>query len=160
MRIISTLAVTLLAVAGVAPGAAHAQATDPDADSPSGVIYEIPLESARDDAAPRGGGSGGTQPGNGDGGTPASSVPADGGRGVVDPFRERVRLFQPGARRLRGGEREAGQRQLGGKKQSGCDAGESEAGGTTGDGTGDAAGEERSAPRTSARRRRPVVPYC
>jgi hypothetical protein len=78
MRIISTLAATLLAVAGIAPGAALAQATDPDADSPSGVIYEIPLESARDDAAPRGGGSGGTQAGNGDGGTPASSVPAEG----------------------------------------------------------------------------------
>ncbi len=72
MRNISTLAATLLAVTGIAPGAALAQATDPDADSPSGVIYEIPLESARDDAAPRGGGSGGTQAGNGEGGTPAS----------------------------------------------------------------------------------------
>jgi hypothetical protein len=41
----------------VAPGAVAAQSgavpSDPDANSPSGVVYELPLDQARKDAAPR-----------------------------------------------------------------------------------------------------------
>lgn len=43
------------------PPAASAQLpSDPPADSPSGTVYEIPLDGARRDAAPRGGGAGGS----------------------------------------------------------------------------------------------------
>ena len=48
-----------------APPAALAQAlpSDPEPDSPSGVMYELPLDSGRGDAAPRGGGgTGGSDP--------------------------------------------------------------------------------------------------
>ena len=48
------------------PATATAQGagpTDPDATSPSGVIYEIPLEGARRDAAPRSGRGGRTRGG-------------------------------------------------------------------------------------------------
>jgi hypothetical protein len=134
MRIISTLAATLLAVAGIAPGAALAQATDPDADSPSGVIYEIPLESARDDAAPRGGGSGGTQAGNGDGGTPASSVPAEG----LDAESSIHSENGFGSSSEVPGASEAGAKQ--GSANGKADAGDGS--GTTAAGTGDAAGED------------------
>jgi hypothetical protein len=41
-----------------APAASSGQTlpSDPDADSPSGVVYELPVDRARNDAAPRGGG--------------------------------------------------------------------------------------------------------
>jgi hypothetical protein len=42
-----------------APATAGAAPTDPKADSPSGTIYQIPLDLARRDAAPRRGGRGG-----------------------------------------------------------------------------------------------------
>jgi hypothetical protein len=56
---------------GAAPASSLAQAlpSDPEADSPSGVVYELPVDRARKDAAPRGespadksetGGGGGT----------------------------------------------------------------------------------------------------
>ena len=54
----------MLAIALVAPGSAAAQSGDPAEGSPSGVIYEIPLDNARQDAAPTrktGRGSGGDQ---------------------------------------------------------------------------------------------------
>jgi hypothetical protein len=57
------------------PSAAAAQGlpSDPEADSPSGVVYEIPAERGRDDAAPNGnGGSQGDRAGGG-------STPAGGG---------------------------------------------------------------------------------
>jgi hypothetical protein len=49
---------TVLVLALVPSGLASAQADDPEADSPSGVIYEIPLDNARKDAAPTGPGDG------------------------------------------------------------------------------------------------------
>lgn len=45
-------------IALTATGLAHAQ-TDPPAESPAGTIYEIPLDTAREDAAPVGAGPGG-----------------------------------------------------------------------------------------------------
>ena len=51
-RVVRVLAV-LLAVPAIAPAGAAAQGNDPSANSPSGTIYEIPLDSARNDAAPR-----------------------------------------------------------------------------------------------------------
>ncbi len=57
---------------------AQAQRIDPKAESPAGVIYQIPLDSARRDAAPvlptgsHGGGSGG--PGSSAGGGPGSGT--------------------------------------------------------------------------------------
>jgi hypothetical protein len=57
MRVLIATAV----LAGSLPAAALAQGNDPSAGSPSGTIYEIPLDNARHDAAPRtpGGGNGG-----------------------------------------------------------------------------------------------------
>jgi type IV secretory pathway VirB10-like protein len=46
--LVAAVAATLLAP----PAAAQAQQDDPEKGSPSGTIYEIPLDSARDDAAP------------------------------------------------------------------------------------------------------------
>ena len=53
------------------------QATDPNAHSPAGVVYSIPLDTARQDAAPHhrasgnagGASGGGGSPGGGSGGT-------------------------------------------------------------------------------------------
>jgi hypothetical protein len=58
-RNMGRVVVAVLAIT-VAPSLARAQApraNDPDAGSPSGVIYAIPLDAARSDAAPRQGGS-------------------------------------------------------------------------------------------------------
>jgi hypothetical protein len=49
MRVVAVL----VAAAGIAPAGALAQGNDPGSGSPSGTIYEIPLDSARADAAPR-----------------------------------------------------------------------------------------------------------
>ncbi len=143
MRTISTLAATLLAIAGIAPGVAHAQATDPDADSPSGVIYEIPLESARDDAAPRGGGTGGSQAGNGDGGTPASSVPAatqDTESSIHSENGFGSSSEVPGASAEASGKQGNGSSEDEAGAGAGADA--SAAGGAAGAGNGDSAGED------------------
>jgi hypothetical protein len=87
---------TALVLALVPSGFASAQSDDPEADSPSGVIYEIPLDNARKDAAPvrprdgaagEGGtvspirsendfGSSSTVPGATAGGTPAKKAPS------------------------------------------------------------------------------------
>ena len=45
--------IALTATIGIAPCVAQAQGNDPGAGSPSGTIYEIPLDNARSDAAPR-----------------------------------------------------------------------------------------------------------
>lgn len=45
--------IALTATIGIAPCVAQAQGNDPGTGSPSGTIYEIPLDSARSDAAPR-----------------------------------------------------------------------------------------------------------
>jgi hypothetical protein len=77
------------------PALASAQSpsSDPESGSPPGVIYELPVESGREDAAPRrgsgdegrsqrrgGSGSGGVGPGGG-GGVSGSAGSADGGQG-------------------------------------------------------------------------------
>jgi hypothetical protein len=56
----TVVAATLVAVAWPAAAAAQGpSSTDPAAGSPSGTIYEIPLDTARRDAAPRSGPRGG-----------------------------------------------------------------------------------------------------
>jgi hypothetical protein len=47
------IAILALTIAAGVPGAASAQSNDPSAGSPSGTIYELPLDDARNDAAPR-----------------------------------------------------------------------------------------------------------
>jgi hypothetical protein len=57
-------------------GAAYGAPGDPEAGSPSGGVYEVPLDAARDDAAPGSGGT--TAPGPGGGGQ-GSGGSGDGG---------------------------------------------------------------------------------
>ena len=78
---------TLLVALVPAASPAVAQTGDPAAGSPSGVIYEIPLDNARLDAAPRrrggnGGGSGGDGSGDGQGTAGSESQ-----GGTVSPIR-------------------------------------------------------------------------
>jgi hypothetical protein len=70
------LAVLLASAALPAP--ASAQSGDPEQGSPSGVIYEIPLDNARRDAAPTKGGGGGG--GSTDGGVRTEN-------GTISPIR-------------------------------------------------------------------------
>jgi hypothetical protein len=80
------LAVLLVCI--TAPAPAGAQSGDPEEGSPSGVIYEIPLDNARRDAAPthHGGGSKGSN-----GGSSSAQGGADGGvrtaKGTISPIR-------------------------------------------------------------------------
>jgi hypothetical protein len=72
------LACWLTAVLAPAPALAQDPEvhTDPDPGSPAGSLYQIPLERGRDDAAPRGGSTGGGTAGGGatgGGGAPAAS---------------------------------------------------------------------------------------
>jgi hypothetical protein len=46
---------TVLMAAAPATSFGQALPSDPEADSPSGVVYELPVDRARNDAAPRGG---------------------------------------------------------------------------------------------------------
>jgi hypothetical protein len=81
------IAIVLCALAAAVPGTASAQSNDPEAGSPSGTIYEIPLDNARKDAAPRHAGSqggatsgGSVSPIHSDNGFGSSStVPGTGG---------------------------------------------------------------------------------
>jgi hypothetical protein len=83
----SLVSVVLMAI----PAGASAQSapSDPEADSPSGVVYELPVDRARKDAAPKrrssqdGGGSesGGGSPGGGSGGDGSSG--GSGGEGAA-----------------------------------------------------------------------------
>lgn len=83
------MAAALVAALLILPGVASAQSpsSDPQSGSPPGVIYELPLESGRDDAAPRGrsggerrsqrrggGGSGGASGGSSGGGSGSSAA--------------------------------------------------------------------------------------
>jgi len=75
-----------LVAALLLPATASAQSSDPEEGSPPGVIYEIPVESGRDDAAPsrggsRGSGRGGGRGGSGSGGG-SGSAGDSGGPGV------------------------------------------------------------------------------
>lgn len=96
--LIASFAVLVFCVVAPPPVGAQQQRTDPDASSPAGVIYEIPFDTARKDAAPkesRSGanrdrtkkasnnssatvGAGGPTSGSGDGGTGAGMTPASG----------------------------------------------------------------------------------
>lgn len=74
------IALLLSLILALAPSGAaaqsHAAPSDPEADSPSGAVYELPLDRARKDAAPRRGGrgsSGNGSNGQGSGGDPAQS---------------------------------------------------------------------------------------
>jgi hypothetical protein len=74
--------------AAVASGPPASQATDPNANSPAGAIYSIPLDNARQDGAPHGhssssGGGGGTGSGSsgGGGGGGTGAPPSSGGTG-------------------------------------------------------------------------------
>ena len=77
LSVLLALALTDTAFAG-GGGGVGVQATDPSAGSPAGVVYSIPLDSARQDASPHGHGgssaSGGGGPSSGSGG---------GGGGIV-----------------------------------------------------------------------------
>jgi hypothetical protein len=79
--------VIVLALLPQTAGAQGSHATDPSGDSPSGAIYEIPLERARDDAAPRGDGRGNDGPGSGGRGTDGSGAagPTGSGGGGTGP---------------------------------------------------------------------------
>ena len=79
------LSVAVLAVSAAGPAPASAQTGDPEAGSPSGVIYEIPLDNARRDAAPTrtGGGKGGGTSGSGGGTTSGSGSGSGSGAGGV-----------------------------------------------------------------------------
>ncbi len=73
LSVLLALALTATAFAGGGSGVG-VQATDPSAGSPAGVVYSIPLDSARQDASPHGhggssaGGGGGPTSGSGGGG--------------------------------------------------------------------------------------------
>jgi hypothetical protein len=81
--VLSLVSAVLMAVP--AGSAAQGVPSDPEADSPSGVVYEIPVEQARQDAAPKrtrrsdgpsgtaGAGSGGSSGSSGSGGGGTSS---------------------------------------------------------------------------------------
>jgi hypothetical protein len=92
MRRISVLFLVSAVVMAI-PSAVAAQGrpSDPEADSPSGVVYEIPAERGRKDAAPKDGGrrsqdnTAGSQPGGGSsgGGTSGGSTSGSSGFGVA-----------------------------------------------------------------------------
>jgi len=80
-RLLCLLALGCLLHAGAAYGAPG----DPEAGSPSGSVYELPLESARSDAAPGGGGTTAPAPASPDsgagGGSTAEGEGGEGGEG-------------------------------------------------------------------------------
>ena len=78
LGIASLLSLILALAPAGAAAQSHAAPSDPDADSPSGVVYELPLDQARKDAAPRkGGGKGNGKKGSsGNGSSGQGSDPA------------------------------------------------------------------------------------
>jgi hypothetical protein len=76
LSVLLALALTDAAFAG-GVGGVGVQATDPSAGTPAGVVYSIPLDSARQDASPHGHGGSGA----GGGGGPSSG--SGGGGGIV-----------------------------------------------------------------------------
>ena len=81
ISVLSVVSAVLMAVPSVAAG--QGAPSDPEADSPSGVVYEIPAEQGREDAAPKDrtrqsqGGRGGSQAGgdpSAGGATPETSI--------------------------------------------------------------------------------------
>ena len=76
LSVLLALSLTDTAFAG-GGGGVGVQATDPSAGTPAGVVYSIPLDSARQDASPHGHGGSGA----GGGGGPSSG--SGGGGGIV-----------------------------------------------------------------------------
>ena len=85
------LVVAIWLMAAITPAVAkppRSQATDPGAGSPAGAIYAIPLDTARQDAAPHGhhgagvGGNGGSSGGGGTGATGGGGTGGAGGGGT------------------------------------------------------------------------------
>jgi hypothetical protein len=84
VSLVSLVSVVLMAMPAGAP--AQSVPSDPEADSPSGVVYELPVDRARKDAAPKrrsspGGGEsesggGSTGGGSGDGGSSGEGAAA------------------------------------------------------------------------------------
>jgi hypothetical protein len=68
ISVVSLFSAVLITIPSTA--AAQSVPSDPEADSPSGVIYEIPADRAREDAAPRRE----TQRSQGNGGTAGSEI--------------------------------------------------------------------------------------
>jgi hypothetical protein len=139
------LGLVALALAVVSPASAAAQSGDPAQDSPSGVIYEIPLDDARQDAAPgRGSGGGASAGSEGAQGGTVSSIHSENGFGSSSTV--------PGAatgavaKGTSGGKRDKGR---GGKRaKSGSGAGETSTQPTGR--TPAAAAESLGAPRSAA----------
>lgn len=78
MKVSSFILVVLAAALGLAPSAMAepaAQRTDPQATSPAGVIYEIPVDSGRRDGAPH------RQAGGSSGGGSSTGIGSGGGTG-------------------------------------------------------------------------------
>ncbi|MGH2945013.1 MAG: hypothetical protein ACRDPC_01875 [Solirubrobacteraceae bacterium] len=140
------LLVALVALAA-APVAAQAQdpgAHDPEADSPSGVIYEIPLDTARRDAAPRGRG-GGSSPGPGD---PVSSIRSENNFGSSSTV-PGVAAGDTAAQGEPGGDSPGGRGQRDDRDDGPGATGGSRSGGGGGSGGVDAADVERLIPATT-----------
>jgi hypothetical protein len=76
LSVLLALSLTDTAFAG-GGGGVGVQATDPSAGTPAGVVYSIPLDSARQDASPHG------HNGSGAGGGGGSSSGSGGGGGIV-----------------------------------------------------------------------------
>lgn len=71
--------VALLSMPALA--SAQSPSSDPESGSPPGVIYELPVESGRDDAAPSGGSGDGRSPRSRGGGSRSGGGARDGGGG-------------------------------------------------------------------------------
>ena len=110
-RIVDIFVVLVISLAAWAtPALSRApatQATDPNANSPAGVVYSIPLDSARQDAAPHGhsgqSGAGGGSTGSGGGGSGSGGGGSGSGTGggSTAAARGRKRLGRQRLRRQR-----------------------------------------------------------
>ena len=77
LGIASLLSLILALAPAGAAAQSHAAPSDPDADSPSGVVYELPLDQARKDAAPRKGNGKKGSSGNGSSGQGSDPARSD-----------------------------------------------------------------------------------
>jgi hypothetical protein len=77
--VIASIALVLFVLAS--PSANAKQRTDPEASSPAGVIYEIPFDTARKDAAPKSARQGGQDSGTSAGSAAAGAAGSTGGGG-------------------------------------------------------------------------------
>src|ERR1700674_1861332 len=110
---LGALALLVLTPTALAEGNGVVQRTDPQASSPAGVIYQIPLDTGRRDAAPvlpvgrRNGGNGGTGGGASTGGAGgiggSSNGAAGGGSGTAGAAAGRTGSGATGAAASSGG---------------------------------------------------------